>query len=71
MKRRNERKRVLQILCHKLDWPLYPDARDEPGKCVTIKVDSGPGRLKEMVSGEPRILRYYYKLLVCFKLLTV
>ena len=45
--------------------PLYPDACDEPGKRVMIKVDSGPGRLKEMVSGEPRILRYYYKLLVC------
>jgi hypothetical protein len=25
--------------------PLYPDAKDEPGKRVMVKVDSGPGRL--------------------------
>ena len=26
--------------------PLYPDAEDEHGKRVMIKVDSGPGRLE-------------------------
>ena len=24
--------------------PLYPDLEDTPGKCVLLKVDSGPGR---------------------------
>ena len=25
--------------------PLFPDAVDEPGRCVLLKVDSGPGRM--------------------------
>jgi hypothetical protein len=25
--------------------PLFPDAVDEPGHCVLLKVDSGPGRM--------------------------
>jgi hypothetical protein len=24
--------------------PLFPDVEDKPGKCVLLKVDSGPGR---------------------------
>jgi hypothetical protein len=25
--------------------PLYPDAKNMPGHCVLLKVDSGPGRM--------------------------
>ena len=35
---------------------LYPDARDEPGKLVMLKVDSGPGRL----NSELRVLLRFH-----------
>ena len=36
-------------------YPLFPDMEDVPGKCVLLKVDSGPGRnCKDLlVKGNP------------------
>jgi hypothetical protein len=36
--------------------PLYPDAADEHGKRVMVKVDSGPGRLEIDYLAEARTL---------------
>ena len=43
--------------------PLYPDAEDEHGKRVMIKVDSVPGRLEiDFFSGGTNIRFYYLSL---------
>jgi hypothetical protein len=38
---------------------LYSDACDVPGKCVIIKVDSGPGRLNTELLAELRLMGFY------------
>ena len=39
--------------------PLYPDAKDVPGRRVMIKVDSGPGRLNCKLLARLRTLGFY------------
>ena len=39
--------------------PLYPDAKDEPGKRVAIVVDSGPGRVNTEMLAQLRLKGFY------------
>ncbi len=44
---------------HNSILPLFPDACDLPGKCVMIKVDSGPGRLNVNRCAELKLMGWY------------